>query len=144
MSRFAAAGVPALMAALLAGTLASQSGEIGEIVSAFDLDVLYDPAILNATSIAFGPALGFTDIDTFASSIFAPGRLDFANISLLLNDELAALQGNSVLLASLTFSAIGIGFSTLRTGLRDEHADHHGRCVELPGGDQHDSRRREQ
>ncbi len=145
MSRFAAAGVPALMTALLAGTLASQSasavaiefvpattdgsvgdlfsidvivsglssGETGEIVSAFDLDVLYDPAILNATSIAFRPALGLTDIDTFASSIFAPGRLDFANISLLLNDELAALQGDSVLLASLTFSAIGSGFSTL-------------------------------
>ncbi len=144
MSRFAAAGVPALMAALLAGTLTSQSanavaielapadtdgfvgdlfnvdvivsglssGETGEIVSAFDLDVLYDSAILNATSIAFGPALGLTDIDTFASSIFAPGRLDFANISLLLNDELAALQGDSVLLASLTFSAIGSGFST--------------------------------
>ena len=145
MSRFAAAGAPALMAALLAGTLASQPahavaiefvpadtdgfvgdlfnvdvivsglapGETGEIVAAFDLDVLYDPAILNATSIAFGPALGLTDIDTFASSIFAPGRLDFANVSLLFNDQLAALQGDSVLLASLTFSAIGIGSSTL-------------------------------
>jgi hypothetical protein len=145
MSRFAAAGVPALMAALLAGTLASQSanavaiefvpadtdgfvgdlfnvdvivsglsaGETGEIVAAFDLDVLYDPAVLDATSIAFGSALGLTDLDTFASSIFAPGRLDFANISLLFNDELAALQADSVLLASLTFSAIGIGSSTL-------------------------------
>jgi hypothetical protein len=145
MSRFAAAGAPALMAALLAGTFASQpahavaiefvpsgaegfvgdlfnidvvvsglsSGESGEIVSAFDLDVLYDSSILSATSIAFGPALGLTDIDTFASSIFSPGRLDFANVSLLFNDDLAALQGDSVLLASLTFSAIGVGSSTL-------------------------------
>jgi hypothetical protein len=88
-------------------------GESGEIVSAFDLDVLYDPAILNATSIAFGPALGLTNVDTFASSIFSPGRLDFANVSLLFNDDLAALQGDSVLLASLTFSAIGIGSSML-------------------------------
>jgi hypothetical protein len=84
-----------------------------EIVSAFDLDVLYDPAILNATSISFGAALGLADVDTFTSSIFSPGRLDFANISLLLNDELSLLQGDSILLASLTFSAIGIGSSML-------------------------------
>lgn len=90
------------------------SGEGGsEIVSAFDLDVLYDPAILDATSISFGSALGLADVDTFTSSIFSTGRLDFSNVSLLLNDELAGLQGDSVLLASLRFSAIGIGSSTL-------------------------------
>jgi len=147
MSRFAAAGaVPALIAALLAGTFAARpaqavviefvpansagfvgdlfdidifvsglsSGETaGEIVSAFDLDVLYDPSILDATSISFGSALGLADVDTFTSSIFSSGRLDFANVSLLLNSELAALQGDSVLLASLTFSAIGVGSSAL-------------------------------
>jgi hypothetical protein len=87
--------------------------QAGEIVSAFDLDVLYDPAILNATSISFGAALGLSDVDTFTSSIYSPGRLDFANVSLLLNDQLAALQGDSILLASLSFSAIGIGSSAL-------------------------------
>jgi hypothetical protein len=147
MSRFVAAGaMPALLAALLAGTFASQpahavaiefapgtaegfignafhidvfvsgltAGEAsGEIVSAFDLDVLYDPAILHATSISFGSALGLADVDTFTSSLFSSGRIDFANVSLLFNDQLAALQGDSVLLASLTFDAIGIGTSTL-------------------------------
>jgi len=146
MSRFATAGaLPALVAALLAGTFTAHSahavaiqfapavgggfvgdvfnidvfvsglssGETGEIVSAFDLDVLYDPTILNATSIAFGAGLGVADIDTFTSSFFSSGRLDFANVSLLLNDQLAGLQGDSVLLASLSFSAIGIGSSTL-------------------------------
>ena len=84
-----------------------------EIVSAFDLDVLYDPTILNATSISFGAALGIADVDTFTSSIFSTGRIDFANVSLLLNDDLDLLQADSVLLASLTFSAIGIGSSLL-------------------------------
>jgi hypothetical protein len=143
MIRFAA---PALLAALLAGTLAAPpanaiaiqlqpvdtnalvgdlisidvfvsglaSPELGgEIVSAFDLDVLYDPSILNATSISFGNALGLADVDTFTSSFFSTGRIDFANVSLLLNDDLDLLQGDSILLASLTFSAIGIGQSLL-------------------------------
>jgi hypothetical protein len=90
------------------------AGEAGsEIVSAFDLDLLYDPAILNATSISFGAGLGAADVDTFTSSLLSSGRIDFANVSLLLNDELDLLQGDSVLLASLTFSAIGIGQSLL-------------------------------
>jgi hypothetical protein len=89
------------------------SGETGEIVSAFDLDVLYDPAILNATSVTFGAALGLADADTFTSSFLSSGRIDFANVSLLLNDELDLLQGDSILLASLTFSAIGLGQSLL-------------------------------
>jgi hypothetical protein len=89
------------------------SGETAQIVSAFDLDVLYDPAILAATSISFGAALGLADVDTFTSTIFSAGRLDFSNVSLLLNDQLAGLQGDSILLASLSFSAIGIGSSTL-------------------------------
>lgn len=89
------------------------SGGTAEIVSAFDLDVLYDPTILNANSILFGSALGIADVDTFTSSFFSSGRLDFSNVSLLLNDQLAGLQGDSVLLASLSFSAIGIGSSTL-------------------------------
>jgi hypothetical protein len=90
------------------------SGEAGsEIVSAFDLDLLYDPTILNAASISFGAGLGVADVATFTSSVFSSGRIDFANVSLLLNDELDLLQGDSVLLASLTFSAIGIGQSLL-------------------------------
>jgi len=145
MSRFAAAGLPTVLAALLTGTFAAQpaqavaiqfapdtsAGFVGdvfnidvfvsglsanesrEIVSAFDLDVFYDPTILNATSVTFGSALGLADVDTFTSSFLSTGRIDFANVSLLRNDELGDLQGDSVLLASLTFSAIGIGSSTL-------------------------------
>jgi hypothetical protein len=89
------------------------SGEGGEIVSAFDLDVLYDPAILNATSIAFGAGLGLADVDTFTGQLLTAGRIDFSNVSLLLNDELDLLQGDSILLASLSFSAIGAGASLL-------------------------------
>jgi hypothetical protein len=145
MSRFAAASLPTVLAALLTGTFAAQpaqavaiqftpdtsagfvgdvfnidvfvsglsAGESREIVSAFDLDVFYDPTILNATSVTFGAALGLADIDTFTSSFLSSGRIDFANVSLLRNDQLGDLQGDSVLLASLTFSAIGIGSSAL-------------------------------
>ena len=62
-----------------------------EIVSAFDLDVLYDPAVLNATGVTFGTSLGVnTSTDPFdffsdalIASILSPGRIDFAESSFL-------------------------------------------------------------
>ncbi len=86
----------------------------GEIVSAFDLDVLYDASVLSATAVQFSGNLGEVNVDTFTSVFLTPGIIDFAELSLLSNSELALLQpDDSVLLASLSFLSLAEGVSSL-------------------------------
>ncbi len=87
----------------------------GEVVSAYDLDVAYDPAILTATDVVFGPLLGdefffevFNDFDLSGS-----GVVDFAQLSLLSDFELASMQPDAFVLATIEFDAIGEGTSSL-------------------------------
>jgi hypothetical protein len=90
------------------------SGPAGaEIVSAFDLDVLYDQSFLRGVDFQFSDALGIANVDTFADGWLTAGRFDLANISLLANADLFALQGDNVVLGRLVFDAIGVGLSTL-------------------------------
>ena len=88
----------------------------GEVVSAYDLDVLYDPTVLAATSVSFGLLLG----DEFLFEVFndfdlsTPGLVDLAQLSLLSDAALLLLQGgNSVVIGSIEFDAIGVGSSPL-------------------------------
>jgi hypothetical protein len=87
----------------------------GEIVSAFDLDVTYDATNLNATGVTFGPLLGdpflFEAVEDFDLSI--SGVVDFAELSLLFDFELDAIQPDTFTLATLTFDAIAVGTSSL-------------------------------
>ncbi len=87
----------------------------GEIVSAYDLDVTYDASILSATNVTFGPFLG----DEFFFEVFndfdlsGPGVVDLAQLSLLSDFELALMQPDSFVLATLEFDAVGLGTSSL-------------------------------
>lgn len=81
-----------------------------EIVSAYDLDVSYDPGILQALSVTFGSLLGFS-LQNFDLSV--PGVVDVAELSLESDTVLAALQPDSFILATLSFNAVGIGTSAL-------------------------------
>jgi hypothetical protein len=88
----------------------------GEIVSAYDLDVLYDATMLTPTSVDFtdelgnvvaGEALVDWDVPT-------PGVLDLASLSLLWDPALVALQdGDTVTLATIGFQGIAAGTSQL-------------------------------
>ena len=88
----------------------------GEIVSAYDLDIGYDAAILSAVSVTFGPFLGdealfevFSDFD-----LSTPGLVDLAQLSLLSDAALLGLQGgDSVVLARLEFGTVGMGVTSL-------------------------------
>ena len=82
----------------------------GEIVSAYDLFVSYDASVLTASTISYGSFLD-TAIQLSDTSIY--GLLEFSEISLLTDAELALLQSDSFTLATLSFSAIAIGSSLL-------------------------------
>jgi len=85
----------------------------GEIVSAFDLDVTYDAAILNATAVSFGSYLDDALGLSFQDAEFTFGRIDFSELSFLLDSELQAIQADSFTLATLSFDALAAGVSSL-------------------------------
>jgi hypothetical protein len=88
----------------------------GEIVSAYDLDVVYDPSALTVLSV-FQPtsSLGSPVIpEAFYDVNFGPGVIDLAGLSLLSDAELLSRQGgDSVVLATLTFQVKAAGTSQL-------------------------------
>jgi PEP-CTERM motif len=105
-----------------------------EIVSAYDLDVLYNQSILNLTSISFGSALGTYTGDLGTTEVlqrsnFANGVANLKAVSLLSDLDLFARQdgmGGNILLATVTFTGTGTGTDTLAyawgltsSGLRD-------------------------
>ncbi len=119
------------------GTLASVDIVVsdlgGEIVSAYDLDILYDSTIVTVIDVVFATSLGdellFEVLNDFVLS--TPGVVDLAQLSLLSDEGLSALQGgDSVVLASILFEAIGVGSSALDFVLDDVN-DIKGRLGEI-------------
>lgn len=87
-------------------------------LSVFDLDILYDSAILGLTNVAFGdPALG-DQLDLFGfGSITSVGSVaggtNLFEVSLDSPLDLDILQPGSFTLARLTFEALAAGTSSL-------------------------------
>jgi len=87
--------------------------EPDEVVSSFDLDVSYDSAALAPVGVSFGIDLG-GPLDSFQSfDLSLAGSIDLAEFSFLDDATLDALQGDSVVLATLSFTAIGLDTSEL-------------------------------
>jgi hypothetical protein len=84
-----------------------------QIVSAFDLDVLYNAAVLQLTDVTFGPSL---NPSLQRSSASTPGVVDLAELSWQSDAVLQQVQPETVLLATLTFTAIGQGTSMIALG----------------------------
>ncbi len=82
-----------------------------EIVSAFDLDLLYDSAILGATDVVFGPHLGPFSLPS--EDLSTTGVVDFAEVSFESDAYLAANQPDEFTLATIFFDAMGFGTSPL-------------------------------
>jgi hypothetical protein len=83
-----------------------------QIVSAFDLDVVFGIGLLEATGVAFGPSLGGPP-DSASGFVLSEGRIDLFELSFLFDEPLTDLQGESVTLAVLEFTARGPGAATL-------------------------------
>jgi hypothetical protein len=82
----------------------------------FDLDIAYNPTILDFTGYVLGPYLGDTAIGEALDLSWgetAPGLVNIGELSLLFDWELDALQPSSFTLASLTFDTLALGPSPL-------------------------------
>lgn len=84
-------------------------------LSAFDLDISFDPGVLAFGSVSFGLELGVPGVDAFVASgvLAGPIRIDLAEASLLSNAALDADQPDAFVLATLHFTALAIGTSPL-------------------------------
>ncbi len=91
---------------------------VNEIVSGFDLDVFFNPAVLTASilSTTFTPWGTGTNI-LLSQQVVAPGHVAFTLAALLDDAALAALQGDSVVLSTINFTAGAVdGFSNISFG----------------------------
>lgn len=89
-------------------------------LSTFDLDVRYDPAILDFTGAAFGDPVWGDQLDLFGLGFnitdvddSVPGVVNLFELSWDLPDDLDTLQPGNFVLATLDFQAIGTGTSPL-------------------------------
>jgi hypothetical protein len=115
---------PPLDTAVVGGTLAFdvRVEDLGEeIVSAFDLDFEFDPAVLTFEGLVFGASFGGAAGSFSGFATPAAGLVDFFLFSILSDDALAAAQGGSALLARLSFTGLAVGSSPMSvTGPSDD------------------------
>lgn len=82
----------------------------GEIIAAWDIDVMFD-GMLSVDTVISGGELGAINDDTIFDHEHSPGMVDAFEVSFLSDAELAALQnGDSVLLATIRFEQDIAGF----------------------------------
>ena len=92
------------------------SGLGNEILSAYDLNLLFDDALLNPASVVTGLAQFGGIADSSNSVSFAPGDIDTNLFSLLLDDDLAAAQADNFTWLTYNFLATADGATTLQFG----------------------------
>jgi acyl-homoserine-lactone acylase len=83
-------------------------------LGAFDLDLTFDAGVFSVLDVVFGTSLGDPLLDAFSDWSALGGVLDLAEVSLLGQSALDALQaGGTFVLATITFEAIGAGDAVL-------------------------------
>jgi hypothetical protein len=92
----------------------------GEIVSAYDLDILFDAAVLKATAASNNPA-PWQDVPSddpgFVADISSPGKVYISLLSFLDDAVLAGIQiSDSITLATLTFEGVADGSTSISFG----------------------------
>lgn len=81
----------------------------GEVVTLFDISLLFDPAVFNLTGSTFGPGLGGGGIDSFQDNT---GNI-FYEFSFLDEVTLISLQGSGFTLFTLNFQALTTSFASV-------------------------------
>lgn len=97
---------------------------VGEIVSGYDLNLLYNPGVLNISVITqfLTPFGGFSNVLVDASADQAAGNAGGDVTSFLTDDELDGLQGDSFTLLRFGFVGTADGVSLLNFGADPDFA----------------------
>ena len=86
-------------------------------VGDFDIDILYDPTLMEFDSYSLGTYLGDVNIgealDLSLGDPLDTGAIDLAEVSMLWPWELDGLQPTEFILAELTFHCLGPGISDI-------------------------------
>jgi hypothetical protein len=93
-----------------------EASGLDEIVSAYDLFIGYDDAVVSATAVSFGTYLDdmlFPGFTLQAEDLQTAGQINISETSLLTDDFLALQQPDSFTLATLSFTALSAGISDL-------------------------------
>ena len=88
------------------------------LVSAYDLDVLYDMTVLTATSVTFGTYLGWLALQT--PDLSSPGVVGIQGLSSKSDGYLDSIQPDKFTLATIFFDVIGPGASLLTYSFEEE------------------------
>ncbi|MHC1744622.1 MAG: PEP-CTERM sorting domain-containing protein [Syntrophobacteraceae bacterium] len=84
-----------------------------EQLGAFDLSVTYNTNILSNPSVTFDNYLGDINSEALSAIVFTDGLISFFEMSLLTGLELATLQSSQFILATLSFTALAEGLTSL-------------------------------
>ena len=119
-SQTISAGSPASLNLVISGLGNYASPSLG----GFDFDLSYNPAVLSAVSVVFGTHLDLGIVGSVQNSdLSIPGVVHLDEVSLESASDLQANQPSSFTLATLGFSGVGPGVSTIDFtlgGLADE------------------------
>jgi hypothetical protein len=79
----------------------------GQTVTAYDIDIAFNGDLASSiVGFSTDNRLGVTNVQTLFDSLISPGLIDLAEVSLLSNTALAALQGGDLLtLVTVRFNA---------------------------------------
>jgi hypothetical protein len=86
----------------------------GASVGGFDVDFAFDPTQISFVGATFASLLGDVGLgEALTDVIVGAGTLNVSSVSLLSPQALALLQGDPLLLATLSFQAVGPGSSSI-------------------------------
>lgn len=113
--------IPPELTILPGGIVTSDVAVLGltaeQAVGSFDIDVRFDPTKLTVVGVSFSTLLGDPALfDVLTDVRVGTGHVEFAAVSLLSPEALAALQPASFSLATLSFGGLTSGMTALTFG----------------------------
>ena len=90
------------------------SGLGDDIVTAFDLDIVFDASILGFTGFTYGNDLDVLGLGSITSTFdFGGGVVNVFELSLDFDEDLMLFQPNDFVLGTMTFDSLAVGTSAL-------------------------------
>lgn len=94
----------------------SISGLDDEILSAFDINMLFDSTVVSNFSVTHNVATQWGPDSVFGPSVFGVGNTDVFDYTLDDDATVAAMQANSFVVLTFGFTGVANGVTTIRLG----------------------------